>query len=230
MSPNSVLAKILRFLGIVFMALTGGFTLLGGVGTSCAAFNPLNPSWVDSMGPLARLQGLYIFYVLAGVALGLAGIWTVVLLVRGAPQAYRTALIVLLSGLVVGVIHMATSRWLRGKSMPVDAVVYTTAITLVLFLLFRLPGIWQGVDFTRGKGKSNQMAGGVAAIILGLLSLTISYTMSATHTWGGVNYAAAFEVTTTLLGAGSCLFGLALLLQPWIGSWLKVWQPARHYR
>lgn len=182
------------------------------------------------MGPLARLQGLYIFYVLAGVALGLAGIWTVVLLVRGAPQAYRTALIVLLSGLVVGVIHMATSRWLRGKSMPVDAVVYTTAITLVLFLLFRLPGIWQGVDFTRGKGKSNQMAGGVAAIILGLLSLTISYTMSATHTWGGVNYAAAFEVTTTLLGAGSCLFGLALLLQPRIGSWLKVWQPARHYR
>ena len=33
MSSNSFFAKFLRFIGIVLMALTGGFTLLGGIGT-----------------------------------------------------------------------------------------------------------------------------------------------------------------------------------------------------
>ena len=40
MSHNSFFAKFLRFIGIVLMALTGGFTLLGGVGTTCAALAP----------------------------------------------------------------------------------------------------------------------------------------------------------------------------------------------
>ena len=33
MSTNSFFAKFLRFIGILLMALTGGFTLLGGIGT-----------------------------------------------------------------------------------------------------------------------------------------------------------------------------------------------------
>ena len=52
---------------------------------------------------------------------------------------------------MVGWIHIYMSRMLRGKSMPVDAVVYTTVLTLVIFLLFKIPAIWQGVDFTKGK-------------------------------------------------------------------------------
>jgi hypothetical protein len=211
MQSNSFLAKFLRFIGIVLMALTGGFTLLGGVGTACAAFNPLNPEWADTMGPLAQMQWLYIFYVLAGVAIGLAGIRAVVLLVKGDPKSYRDTLIVLLAGVVIGAIHIATSRLLRGKSMPVDAVVYTTILTLVVFLLFRLPGVWQGIDFAHGKGKDNQMAGGAAAILLGLLTLTIEYTMGATHTWGGVNYAGAFHASLSVLSAGSLLLGSVLL-------------------
>jgi hypothetical protein len=42
MSSNSFFAKSLRFIGIVLMALTGGFTLLGGLGTTCAALFPTN--------------------------------------------------------------------------------------------------------------------------------------------------------------------------------------------
>jgi len=151
MSHNSGFARFLRFIGIVLMALTSGFTLLGGVGTACAAFTPLNPEWADTMGPLAQMQWLYIFYVLAGVAIGIAGIRAVVLLVKGDPKAYRDTLITLLTGIIIGAIHIATSRMLRGKSMPVDAVVYTTILTLVIFLLFRLPGVWQGVRAERAK-------------------------------------------------------------------------------
>ena len=207
MSHNSFFAKFLRFIGIVLMALTAGFTLLGGVGTGCAAFAPLNPDWADSMGPLAQMQWLYIFYVVAGVAIGIAGVRAVIQLIRGDSKAYRDTLITLLVGVVIGVIHILTSRVLRGKSMPVDAVVYATALTLVVFLLFRLPGIWQSVDFAHGKGKDNQMAGGAAAIMLGLFTLTIQYTMGATHTWGGVNYADAFNFTLTFVGAVLLLLG-----------------------
>lgn len=213
MQPNSFFAKFLRFIGIVLMALTAGFTILGGVGTACAAFDPLNPNWADTMGPLAQMQWLYIFYVLAGVALGIAGIRAIVLLVKGDPKAYRDTLITLLTGIVIGAIHIATSRMLRGKSMPVDAVVYTTILTLVIFLLFRLPGVWQSVDFSRGKGKDNLTAGGAAAIALGLLTLTIQYTMGATHTWGGVNYANAFNTVMTFSGAACLATGMSLFAQ-----------------
>lgn len=218
MSHNSFFAKFLRFIGIVLMALTAGFTILGGIGTGCAAFAPLNPDWADSMGPLAQMQWLYIFYVVAGVAIGIAGVRAVIQLVRGDSKAYRDTLIVLLAGVVIGAIHIATSRMLRGKSMPVDMVVYATVLTLVVFLFFRIPGIWQGVNFDKGKGKDNQTAGGAAAILLGLLTLTIQYTMSATHTWGSVNYADAFNLSMTIIGAGCILLGALIVIKARMSS------------
>lgn len=207
MSQNSFIAKTLRFIGILLMALTGGFTLLGGIGTSCAALFPTN---YDSMAALAPFQWLYILFVLTGIAIGVWGIWATVKLVKGAPDSYKMSLQALIAGVVIGFIHIYASRALRGKSMPVDAVVYTTLLTLVVFLFFRIPGIWQGVNFD--KGGSNRTAGGAAAIILGALTLTIQYTMASTHTWGGVNYADAFNTGMTIAGIGLLLLGAGILV------------------
>ena len=91
--------------------------------------------------------------------------------------------------------------------MPVDAVVYTTVLTLIVFLLLRIPFLWQGANFEKGDGKSNRMAGGAAAILLGLMTLTIQYTLGSTHTWNGVNYADAFNLVMTITGVGLLLFG-----------------------
>jgi len=209
MSEKSFFAKLLRYVGIVLMGLTAGFTLLGGVGTSCAAFAPTN---FGSMAALAPMQWLYILFVLIGIVLGVWGIRATVLLVKGAKNSYREALIVLIAGVVVGVIHILVSRSLRGSSMPVDAVVYTTVLTLILFLIFRIPVIWQGVDFTKGSKKSNQAAGGTASIMLGVLTLTIQYTMGPTHTWGGVNYADAFNTAMMIAGAACLLLGIGVWL------------------
>lgn len=209
MSTNSFFAKFLRFIGIVLMGLTGGFTLLGGIGTSCAALFPTN---YESMAPLASFQWLYILFVLAGIALGVMGIRATVMLVKGAGKAYTDALYTLLAGAVIGFVHMDVSRALRGSSMPVDAVVYTTVLTLVIFLLFKIPAIWQGVDFTRGNAKSNKPAGGAAAILLGILTLTIQYTMGPTHTWDNVNYANAFNTSMTGIGLTLLLFGATLFV------------------
>src|SRR5512139_1929388 len=165
MSPNSFLAKFLHFVGIVMMGLTAGFTLLGGIGTTCAALAPTN---YDSMAALAPFQWLYILFVLAGIVLGVMGIRATISLIRGKEKSYRDALIVLVAGVGIGFIHIFASQALRGKSMPVDAVVYTTLITLLLFLFFRIPYIWQGVNFERGNTLSNLPAGGSAAVLLGL--------------------------------------------------------------
>jgi hypothetical protein len=204
MSRNTWWGKILRFIGIVLMALTGGFTLLGGIGTTCAALFPTK--WA-SMAPLASFQWLYILFVLSGIAIGVWGIWATVKLIRGTSNAYRMSLYALVVGVVLGGFHIYISRMLRGKSMPVDAVVYMTVLTLIVFLLLRIPFIWNSANFEKGDGKSNRMAGGVAAILLGLLTLTIQYTMGPTHTWNGINYANAFNALLTAAGIGLLLLG-----------------------
>jgi len=207
MSHNSGLAKFLRFIGIVLMALTGGFTLLGGAGTTCAALFPTN---YESMAPLAPYQWLYILFVVVGIALGVWGVWATVKLVKGTPDSYTMSIQVLIAGMLVGGFHIYMSRLLRGKSMPVDAVVYMTVLTLAVFLLFRIPFIWQGVNFEKSDRKANNRASGAAAILLGILTLTIQYTMGSTHTWGGVNYANAFNTAMTIVGIVLLMLGAGI--------------------
>ena len=209
MSSNSFFAKLLRLIGIVLMALTGGFTLLGGIGTTCAA---LAPAKYDSMKALAPFQWLYILFVLLGIVIGVWGIWATVKLVRGLSDSYKMSLQALIAGVLIGGFHIYMSRMLRGKSMPVDAVVYTTALTLIIFLLFKIPAIWQGVDFSKAKASDNKKAGGAAAIVVGLFTLTVQYTMGSTHTWGGVNYADAFNTSMTVIGMGLLVLGAGLFV------------------
>jgi uncharacterized membrane protein (UPF0136 family) len=221
MSANSFIAKFLRFLGILLMGLTGGVTLLGGIGLSCVAFNPTGFS--ESMSKLAPFQWLYIIFMLAGIALGLLGIYAAVMLAKGRENSYRLALYVLVASILLGTIHILVSRALRGKSMPVDAVVYTAVLTLIVFLLFRIPSVWQAVNFARGDARSNQPAGGALAIALGLLALTIQYIMGPSHTWDHTNYANAFNLIMTVTGLVCLILGCAILILPQV---LKV--KARH--
>ena len=212
MTHRTTLGKILRILAIIFMALTAAFTLLGGVGTSCLAFAPDNESWAEMGSKLAQYQWLYILFVIVTVALGVMGIRAVVLLIQSRPNAYRCALVALVGGTVVGIIHMLVSRALRGKSMPVDAVVYTTVLTLIIFLLLRLPGIWQQVRFGQRDAKDVPgTAAGAALIVSGALALTIQYWMAGTHTFNGVNVADVWHVQLTLIGGLAVLAGVGVL-------------------
>ena len=106
--------------------------------------------------------------------------------------------------------------------MPVDGVVYTTVLTLALFLVLRIPAIWKQVDFAKGKPGENAPLGGAVSIVLGGLCLTIQFLAGPTHTWGGVNYADAFHLTLTVIGAG--LLGL-----PWAVRLLRKYSLERAY-
>lgn len=209
---NKWWAKLLRVVGIVLMGLTAAFTLMGGAGTTCVALNPTG--YGGKFSGIAPYQWLYILFVLVTVAIGVLGVRAVVLLISGARNAYRCSLAALAAGLVVGIIHVLVSRALRGGSMPVDGVVYVTALTLVVFLLFKIPALWQGVNFEKPSraGKIDQKGMAIVLLATGLLTLTIQFLMAPTHTLGGINYADVWHVTLSLLGAGQILVGIISLL------------------
>jgi hypothetical protein len=201
MSRNKWWAKLLRIIGIVFMSLTALFTLMGGAGTTCVAINPTG--YGEKFAAIAKFQWLYILFVLVTIAIGIMGVRAVVLLVKGKKNSYRYSLIALVMGTAVGAIHMVFSRALRdGSSMPVDMVVYTTVLTLIIFLLFRVPGVWKGANYekTDDEKKTGRQAASIALGVSGLLALTIQFLMAPTHTIGGFNYADVWHTTLTLIG------------------------------
>ncbi len=208
---NAWWAKTLRILGIVLMSLTAALTLLGGAGTTCVAINPTG--WDGKFAGIAPFQWLWILFVLVGVAAGLLGVRAVIQLVRGRKNAYREALIVLILGSVLNAVHVIASRALRGASMSVDAVLYTNLFTLIVFLLFRIPGLWQGVDYENPAGSKE--SGGYAAAIslatVGLLTLSIQHLMASTHTIDGVNYAGVWHAWLLPLGISLLVSALAIL-------------------
>ncbi len=210
MSRNTWWGKTLRFIGILLMGITALFTIAGGLGTTCVALNPTG--FGESMAKLAPFQWLYITFVIVTTVIGIMTTRAVILLAKGRPNSYRSAIIALVLGVVVGTIHMLVSRALRGKSMPVDGVVYTTLLTLIVFLFFRIPRVWQGVDYTSGdpEDKTGKLAAAITLLVTGILTLTVQYWAGPTHTWDGTNWAAVFLVTSTMLGLGQVLGGTAL--------------------
>jgi hypothetical protein len=208
MSRNKWWAKALRIIGIIFMSLTAAFTLMGGAGTSCVALNPTG--FGGKFSGIAPYQWLWIVFVVVGLAAGIMGVRAVVLLVKGTKNAWRYALIALLIGTVINAIHLLASRALRGGSMPVDGVLYMNVLTLVIFLIFRIPGIWQGVNYEKpaGEKKTGQQAAAIALVAAGLLSLTIQFMMAPTHTINGFNYADVWHAALTLIGITLILGGL----------------------
>lgn len=202
---NKWWAKVLRIIGIVLMGLTAAFTLLGGAGTTCVALNPTG--YDGKFAGFAPFQWLYILFVLVTVAIGVLGVRAVVLLITGSKKAYNSTLNALIAGSVVNGFHMIVSRQLRGGSMPVDMVFYVNLLTLVVFLLFKIPPIWQGVNYER-PSKDEKFDNKALAIVLastGVLTLTVQFLMAPTHTIGSINYADVWRVTLSLLGAGQVL-------------------------
>jgi hypothetical protein len=211
MSRNKWWAKLLRIVGIVLMGLTAAFTLMGGAGTTCVALNPTG--FGGQFSGIVPFQWLYILFVLVTVAIGVMGVRAVVILSQGKKNSYRYALIALFAGTVVGGIHIFASRALRGGSMPVDMVVYTTVLTLAVFLLFRIPGIWQGVEFAKPESvkATGKNAAAIALAASGLLALIIQFVMAPTHTISGINYADVWHFALSIIGGSLILVGTGML-------------------
>jgi hypothetical protein len=168
-----------------------------------------------------NLQWLYVLFVLAGIAIGVWGVRATIKLIKGTSDAYMVSIQALVAGMLVGGLHIYMSRMLRGKSMPVDMVVYTTILTLAVFLIFRIPGIWQAVNFDKGSrnGNTGGLAAAITLILIGISVLALPFMMAETHTFvtGGINWAATWSLPLNLIGSLLIVDGLgwlALFLWP----------------
>jgi hypothetical protein len=204
------MGKFFRWVGIILLGLTAAFTIMGGTGTTCVA---LAAEKYPSMVGIAPYKWLYVIFVITTIAAGVMMVRALIRLIKRKPNAYRDTIIALVAGVVVGVIHMVVSRNLRGSSMPVDAVTYSAVLTLIVFLLFKIPGVWAKVDYERAPNGDNETAGGAASIVSGLLAFSIQYLMVSTHTMnGGINYGDAFHTSMTIVGWGFVLGGIGLIV------------------
>jgi hypothetical protein len=171
---------ILRSIAIVLMALTVLFTLMGGIGTTCVAFGAEK---YDSMKGLVPYKPLYQSLVFISVAAGVWGIFIIVKLVRGGVHLYRNTVIMLVIGAVTSGIQTAVSQSVRGSSAPVNMRFYITVFTLIVFLIFRIPSIWNRLQFDKSlKNKSSNTASGSAFFICGVITLSTYLWTNATHT------------------------------------------------
>ena len=205
-------SKVLRGIAIALFGLAVTFTLLGAVGTTCAAFGAEK---YDSMILLVPYKPLYQALVVISLAVGVWGIWIVRSLVRGGSAAYRNALLVLCLGALSAGIQMGVSQSVRGSSSPVNVRFYISVFTLVVFLLLRLPPVWVRFDFTqsvRGSGTKPASTGTVL-IVCGIVTLATRFWVGSTHiTPQGNNWVNVIELPLQVCGWGMVVGGVTLLL------------------
>ncbi len=134
------MAKALRIIAIVLMALTAVITIASGIGTRCAAWGTPEELAEWGMTELLPHQGQYQLFVYLTVLAGIVQAVFFVGLVIGKKWGYIGGLIALIAGIIVAAIHVATSRSLRGSSMPNDVRLYASILTLIVMLALRLPG------------------------------------------------------------------------------------------
>jgi hypothetical protein len=203
-----VLGKILRIAAIILLGLTAVFSLLGGIGSTCVAFAAEK---YPSMSAIVPFKWLYILYVILTIAASLYAVRATVNLARNKPGAYRQAIIAILACLGLALAQVISSRLLRGKSMPNDLRVYVSFLALVVFLLLRIPRIWQQSGLGNPGSGDPGLAAGAALFLSGATVLTVHLWAGPTHTFSGVNFADVWHLQLTLLGWGLIALSLVLL-------------------
>ncbi len=213
---NYFSGRVFRAIGIIFFGLTTVMNLLGGVGTSCVAF------FTSQYPPFVLLieegiQWLYQGLVITTVLTGLAGIWVFVALMRRKKNGYRSALIVLVIGSGLAGIQYFSSLQLFGKAAPANIKFYFNVITLVLFLIFLIPGVRERVKFfTDEGGLDMNTTGGLAAIVSGVILQTTGVWAGPSHTFQGENWVHLLQNELNLSGIILIIVGVAYLVREFV--------------
>lgn len=213
---NDRTGNVLRTIGIIFFGLATVMNLLGGIGTSCAAFFTKNypPFWALIK---EDLQWLYQGLVVTTVLIGLAGFWVMIGLIRGKKKVFRNALIVLVIGSILAGTQYYYSLQLFGKAAPANVKFYSNVLALTLFLIFLIPGIRERVNFSNSDSVADKnTAGGLAAIILGILLLTTPVWAGPSHSFQGVNWVNLLQTELNISGILLTGGGVALLMRVFI--------------
>lgn len=215
--------KFVRLAGIVLLAISAAFTLLGGVGTTCVAFGAEN--FGASMARLTPVKPIFQLLVVVSIAAALFGIYTTYHLSRGKSGTYRWAIIFLIVAGVASAIQFYYSLTLRGSTAPNNIRLFTTLFTLVVFLVLGFPGIWQKIGFEDGRpgAVDNRKAAGAALMITGLMVLSMPIWGAPTHMIDGVNTVNVLLIP--LMITGGVLTSLGALFFTTLSRTRRVDQP-----
>ncbi len=208
---NDKTGRTLRIIAIIFMGLTAAMNILGGIGTVCAAFltKQFPPMWT-----LLEYQWLYQSLMITTIIVGIAGVWATIVLIRGRATAYRNALIVLVIGSVLGAIQYYASMTLRGSATPANMKFFINALTLLFFLLLKIPGLRDRVDFTKPGDEETQAATvGLTAVVTGLFVLTTSIWAGPSHSIEGENWVLVLQGQLVATGILLTIVGVRSLLR-----------------
>lgn len=209
---NDKVGRILRTVAIVLLALTAAMNILGGIGTTCAAFG-FTRAYRIAFHELQDYKWLYQMLVVTTILIGLAGIWATVSLARCKRNAFRNALIVLVIGTLLAAVQYIASQILRGDAVPANVKFFINALTLVVFLLIRVPSIWQHMDFSAPEDRiDGSAASGFAAIVAGVVVLSVGSWAGPSHTYFGQNWVLVLERPLQLAGSLLVFGGVTLLV------------------
>ena len=209
---NDNVGRILRIVAIVLLGLTAAMNILGGVGTTCAAFG-FTREYRIAFHELQDYKWLYQALVFTTILTGLAGVWAAVGLARGKRNAFRNAMIVLVIGSLLAAVQYIASQTLRGEATPANVKFFVNALTLIVFLLIRIPSIWVHMDFSAPEDKiGGAAAGGFAAIVAGGVVLSVASWAGPSHTYFGQNWVLVLERPLELSGSILVISGVALLV------------------
>jgi hypothetical protein len=208
MSPKT--GKILRIVAIVLIGMTAAMNILGGVGTSCAAFftRDFPPMW-----SLYDYRWLYQTFVITTTLVGIAGVWGTVTLAQGKKKAFRNVMIILVVGTVLALAQYIASQSLRGKATPANVKFFTNAFTLLYFAILTLPSIRKYVDFEAHEDSPDlAIGGGLAAIVAGGIVMTVNSWVGSSHIFEGENWVTLIQRPLNLSGAFLLLVGISTLV------------------
>lgn len=208
-----IFGRIFRTTAILFFGLTAIMNLLGGIGTTCAAF--FTEHYSNYMVLVEDgLQWLYQGLVISTVLIALVGFWVLLALIKGKSGALRSGLIVLVVGTILAGIQYYFSQQLFGKAAPANIKFYINTATLILFLIFLLPGIRQRLNPPYNQLDSDKdKFTGIAILSMGVVTITTTLWAGPSHTFQGENWAALLQPQLTLTGIILIAGGIILVLR-----------------
>ncbi len=203
--------KGLCIFGIILLVLTVLIPLLGGAGTTCAAFNP---EAYESMAPLIPYRWLYQVLVVTKLAAAAYGIGATYGFIKSQRPFFRRTLIFLVVGLILAGIQMTVSNHLRGKSAPTNVRFYLTAFTLLVLLLYRWSAARQGIPGDGTADDPGAPAGtGIGLSLGGLLVLSTPLWAGPSHVLEGQNWVYVLRTPLLLGGILLVLVGLGMVVR-----------------
>ncbi len=209
------LGAILRGVLVVLMSATTVMTLLGAVGTACIAWN------ADKYGAafkwIVPYMPTYQMLVYISLAAGVVAAIVAYAIARGDKWFYIGALLTLVVAGGAAAVQMFYTSSLRQISFfaaaPTNVRLYITAITLIAFLIIRIPGIWNksGLGSPTSQPGSPMAAGGAALIVAGALIVTTPLWVGETHMLDGYNLVYTLELPLLIDGIAMLLAGAAMV-------------------